>query len=193
MTSQRHTPDGILDAARDSVLAVGVRRTTLTEVARRAGVSRMTLYRRYPDVTSLVTDLMSREFVRILATEERRHVEPRGARYELVAHVIAAVRALRASPLLAKVLDVDPELLLPYVIDRLGETQRHGEEFFATYVRSGHTDGTVRLGDVATQARTLLLVAQSYVLSIGPASEGVDTDALYAELRVLLDSYLAPS
>lgn len=35
----------VLDAAKASLLAVGVRRTTLTEVARRAGMSRMTLYR----------------------------------------------------------------------------------------------------------------------------------------------------
>ena len=53
--SQRHTSvvdeqDRVLDAARACVLAVGVRRTTVTDVARRAGVSRMTLYRRFPDL-----------------------------------------------------------------------------------------------------------------------------------------------
>ena len=36
----------VLDAARACVLDVGVRRTTLSDVARRAGVSRMSLYRR---------------------------------------------------------------------------------------------------------------------------------------------------
>jgi AcrR family transcriptional regulator len=43
MTSIRHNrsdEDTILDAARDCILAVGVRRTTMTDVARRAGVSR---------------------------------------------------------------------------------------------------------------------------------------------------------
>ena len=57
MTSLRHTPaldergepaDAYLDAARDCILDVGWRRTTLTEVARRAGVSRMTIYRTWP-------------------------------------------------------------------------------------------------------------------------------------------------
>nr|MDT0664439.1 helix-turn-helix domain-containing protein [Micromonospora sp. DSM 115978] len=43
----------MLDAAEASLLAVGVRRTTLTDVARRAGVSRMTLYRRWPDLRTL--------------------------------------------------------------------------------------------------------------------------------------------
>ena len=66
MTPIRHNSsdnDAVLDAVRDCVLAVGVRRTTLTDVARRAGVSRMTLYRRWPDVRTLVGDLMTREWV----------------------------------------------------------------------------------------------------------------------------------
>ncbi len=66
MTPIRHNAsdsDPVLDAVRDCVLAVGVRRTTLTDVARRAGVSRMTLYRRWPDVRTLVGDLMTREWI----------------------------------------------------------------------------------------------------------------------------------
>jgi AcrR family transcriptional regulator len=48
--------DAVLDATRDCVLAYGVRRTTVSDVARRAGVSRMSIYRRWPDVRSLVID-----------------------------------------------------------------------------------------------------------------------------------------
>ena len=55
-----------LDAARECVLAVGVRRTTVTDVARRAGVSRMTLYRRYPDLEAVLAALMTREFGRLI-------------------------------------------------------------------------------------------------------------------------------
>ena len=51
---ERSVDDAVLDAARDCVLGYGVRRTTLTDVARRAGVSRMTVYRRWPDVQSLI-------------------------------------------------------------------------------------------------------------------------------------------
>src|SRR5437764_14953403 len=70
MPSQRHSTrvgdDVLLDAAHKCVLLVGFRRTTLTDVARRAGVSRMTLYRRFPDVRSLVAALMTREFSGLL-------------------------------------------------------------------------------------------------------------------------------
>src|ERR1044072_5135438 len=74
MTSIRHTPspnrvadDVLLDAAMECVLAVGVRRTTLSDVARTAGVSRMTLYRRFPDVRGMLSALITREFGKILA------------------------------------------------------------------------------------------------------------------------------
>src|SRR6476659_9587745 len=67
MTSLRHTPDpgtdhgsdprdGYLDAARDCILDLGWRRTTLTEVARRAGVSRMTIYRTWSDMQQPLGD-----------------------------------------------------------------------------------------------------------------------------------------
>ena len=79
MTSLRHTDatgvdprDGYLDAARACILDVGWRRTTLTEVAQRAGVSRMTIYRAWPDMRSLLGDLMTREWVGIAAATRRR-------------------------------------------------------------------------------------------------------------------------
>ena len=63
--------DRLLDAARECVLAVGVRRTTVTDVARRAGVSRMTLYRRYPDLEAVLAALMTREFGRLIGRPPR--------------------------------------------------------------------------------------------------------------------------
>src|ERR687883_606350 len=62
MTSLRHNGDphaAYLDAARACILDVGWRRTTLTEAARRAGVSRMTIYRTGSDMQELLGDLMT--------------------------------------------------------------------------------------------------------------------------------------
>jgi AcrR family transcriptional regulator len=60
--SEREPRDAYLDAARECILDVGWRRTTLTEVARRAGVSRMTIYRTWADMPQLLSDLMTREW-----------------------------------------------------------------------------------------------------------------------------------
>ncbi|MGC3003547.1 TetR/AcrR family transcriptional regulator [Streptomyces sp. G35A] len=188
--------DAVLDAVRDCVLAVGVRRTTLTDVARRAGVSRMTLYRRWPDVRSLVGDLMTREWIGVAtgAMPERRPGRP--TRSVVVDGLVAAVRAFGAHPLFRKILDVDPELLLPYVLDRRGASQDALLELLADALREGHADGSVRAGHAERQARAVLLVVQSFTLSLRTMTDEDDPDlapeAFLAELRDILERTLTP-
>lgn len=181
----------LLRAARECVLANGLRRTTLTDVARRAGVSRMTLYRRFPDVASMVTRLVTVEFGEILRLA--RAAEPAGnARNRLVAGVVRGIRLLHEAPLLQRVLRTDGELLLPYLVERLGSTQLAAEELLHEFIAAGHADGSVRPGDTAAQARSLLLLVQSFVISAGPATEDVSAEALTDELTHLLDGALHP-
>ncbi|MFJ1967743.1 TetR/AcrR family transcriptional regulator [Streptomyces sp. NPDC087903] len=199
MTPIRHNDsdgDAVLDAVRDCVLAVGVRRTTLTDVARRAGVSRMTLYRRWPDVRSLVGDLMTREWV---AVATGAMPEPRpgtDARTLIVEGLVAGVDAFRAHPLFRKIVDVDPELLLPYVLDRRGASQEALLRLLADALREGHADGSVRPGHTERQARSLLLVVQSFTLSLRTMTDEDDTElssaAFLAELRTVLERTLTP-
>ncbi|GAA0511890.1 TetR family transcriptional regulator [Saccharopolyspora subtropica] len=203
MTSQCHSSPGgtrtgnrvgdadLLRAARDCVLAHGVRRTTLTEIARRAGVSRMTLYRRFPDVGSVVTALITAEFGEILR-QARAEATSGTVRHRLVSATAHGVRLLQSAPLLQRVLETDAELLLPYLVERLGSTQLAAEGFLREYVVQGHADGSIRPGDPDVQARALLLLAQSFVVSIGPAAAGVDPSALTDELARVLDAALRP-
>src|SRR5688572_13770405 len=121
-SAARQDDDALLDAARDRVLAVGLRRTTLTDVARRAGVSRMTMYRRWPDMNSLVADLMTREWSTLVADATDRAVGDR-VRDRIVDGVVRASRTLREHPVFRRIIDVDPETLLPYLVDRRGTSQ----------------------------------------------------------------------
>jgi AcrR family transcriptional regulator len=137
------TTESILDATRASVLDFGIRRTTLTDVARRAGVSRMTVYRRYPDVDAVLRDLMTREFGAAMA-EVAERVEGSDGRSRVVDRIVAGVEAFRANALMTKVVEAEPELLLPYVVGRMGETQRAAVELVAAEVRAGQRDGSIR-------------------------------------------------
>lgn len=192
MPPQRHSTrvedDVLLDAVRACVLAIGVRRTTLTDVARKAGVSRMTLYRRFPDVRSLMAALMTREFGGLLS----QFGEGPTARDQLVSGVVNTVRRLLDNPLLTTVLDLDPELLLPYVVERIGGTQRLAEQFLHQQLVAGHADGSIREADPAVQARALLLAVQSFVLSIRPATKDIAAEDLLTELAELVDGALRP-
>ena len=184
------TTEAILDATRASVLDFGIRRTTLTDVARRAGVSRMTVYRRYPDVDAVLRDLMTREFGRAMA-EIAARVDGDDGRRRVVDRLLAGVAAFRANPLMSKVVEAEPELLLPYVVGRMGETQRAAVELVAADVASGQQDGSIRGGDARVIAQALLLVTQSFVLSSG-ISEDIPEASLLEELALLVDATLRP-
>lgn len=186
------TTQAILDATRSSVLDFGVRRTTLTDIARRAGVSRMTVYRRYPDVDAVLRELMTREFGATLeATAAAAHEAGKDGRSRLSRQVVSGLRELRDHPLLRKVVDAEPELLLPYVLGHLGASQRHALALLSAAVAAGQDDGSVRAGDPEIIARGLLLVAQSFLFSAGTA-DAVPTAVLDAELARYVDAALAP-
>ena len=184
MASQRHSEDDpLLDAARACVLAVGVRRTTVTDVARRAGVSRMTLYRRYPDLEAVLAALMTREFGRLIGQAS----EGATTRERVVAMVVNGSRALASDPLFVRLLDVDPELLLPYVTQRLGGMQKMAVAAGARALADA--DGSVRT-DVSPEvlSAAVELIARGFVL----ASHGELELDPWAELERAIDGYLRP-
>ena len=180
--------DAVLDAARACVLAVGVRRTTFSDVARRAGVSRMTLYRRYPDLEALLSALMTYEFGAIVAAAREAAGAGATCRERVVAMTVHGCRNLASDPLFARILDLDPELLLPYVTVRLGGMQRMAvaglEEELAA------ADGSVRPGDPAAMAAGIELIARGFVLAAHAERER-DLDP-WAELGRAVDGYLRP-
>ncbi len=193
MSSQRNSePDDLLlDAARDCVLAVGLRRTTLTDVARRAGVSRMTMYRRWPDMGSLIGDLMTREWS-TLARFSADDAVGGTARERLVDGMVRGVAALRSHPVFRRIVEVDPEILLPYLVDRRGTSQDRILDQLTASIVDGRADGSLRAGEPALLARTALLAAHGFVLSVSTMTDAVSDVDLDDELRLLLDRYLAP-
>ncbi|MBB4688066.1 AcrR family transcriptional regulator [Amycolatopsis jiangsuensis] len=191
-TSARVADDVLLDAARQCVLAVGVRRTTLAEIARTAQVSRMTVYRRFPDVRSVLAALMTREFSGLLQRAGQAGDDAPHTRARIVRIASASVSALSGDPLFRTLLDLDPELVLPYIVERLGATQKFSEQVLAKLVEAGHRDGSVRMAQVAVQVRSVLLVVQSFAFSLRPATADLDETALLAEFRHLVDAALRP-
>ena len=189
--------EAILEATRSTVLDFGIRRATLSDVARRAGVSRTTVYRRYPDVDALLGDLMDREFGRLMEETARllddvsERVDAANGRARVVARLIACTSALREHPLLRRVLEVEPELLLPYMLGRLGGTQRHALSLIERDIGLGQRDASIRPGDTAVLARTLLMIAQSFIFSTALEADR-DVAPLLDDLAHLVDSSLSP-
>lgn len=197
MTSIRHNPsteDRYLAAARDSILAVGWRRSTLTDVAKRAGVSRMTVYRRWADMEALLGDLLVREWEGLVGDVLARHTDQVSDPGRIAEAAVACVQGIRENPLFRKIVEVDPELLLPYLLERPGRNQEMVVTVLAEAIRRGQRAGTVRSGDARALSTALLLTLQGFVLS-GRTVTGRGRPALATvddQLHDLIERYLAP-
>ena len=199
MTSLRHigpaepSPrDLYRDAARTGILDVGWRRTTLTEVARRAGVSRMTIYRTWSDMPQLLGDLMTREWGAIVTAADGGREEA-GTVERIVGTALRAVRALRENELFVRIVELDPELLLPYLLSRRGRSQQAILDLMAEQLRGGQAIGDVRDADPDVLARALLLATHGFVFSAHTMVDDLASeDALDDELRAILTRALLP-
>lgn len=196
MTSLRHNGvdreprDTYLDAARDCILDVGWRRTTLTEVARRAGVSRMTIYRTWADMPTLLGDLMTREWAGVVTA----HVSDDGpAIARITEGIVGTVRQLRRNELFVRIVELDPELILPYLFSRRGRSQELILGLTTQAIADGQAAGEIRQGNPVAIARALLLAAHGFVLSVHTmVDDTASEEELDAELAALITRTLAP-
>jgi AcrR family transcriptional regulator len=180
----------ILDAAYLLLLAVGMRRLNMADIARSASVSRATLYRHWPNVNSVVGALVTREFARVTADAFASDTAP--ARARLVGGVVAVVRSIRVHPLMRKIIDVDPEFLLPYLVERRGTSTAHQLGLMEMALQAGRADGSIRAGRAAVQTRAMWLLAWSFTLTAPVLADEVSLEDLDGQLAELLDRYLAP-
>ncbi|GAA1159490.1 helix-turn-helix domain-containing protein [Nocardioides aquiterrae] len=196
MTSLRHNAeprDVYLDAARDCILDVGWRRTTLTEVARRAGVSRMTIYRTWADMPQLLGDLMTREWAGVVADSLAEEDRDAPTIERLVGDIVGTVQRLRENELFVRIVDLDPELILPYLFSRRGRSQDGILELTVAALREAQAEGTARAGNPVAMARAMLLAAHGFVLSAHTmVDDEVSLEELDAELVLALTRSLQP-
>lgn len=175
-TSQR-----ILDAALAEAASVGLQRITVEDVVRRAGVSRMTAYRRYPRRDDLVEALVRRETQRFLAAVADA-IDTTPDPHEGVAEAfIAAVAFAREHPMLRRVGQLEPA-----PIHDSGELLTMGSAFIARYIHGDEPD---------TPSQSVRWVADVFArlfltyISIPPTDPDFGDDA---ELRRFAQEVLTP-
>ena len=180
--------DRILASAASCVRDFGVERVTLAEIARRAGVSRPTVYRRWPDTRSILASLLTDRIVGAWRAAPSRAA----GREALVARIVEVVRRLRRDELILTVLRSDPELAMVYIADRLGASQQILIDMVATELRKAQEANTVRDADPRQLAAMVLLITQSVIQSGRIVAAILDSDDLDAELAHALNGYLCP-
>jgi AcrR family transcriptional regulator len=176
----------ILRAAESCVKDFGIDRVTIAEVARRARVSRPTLYRRWPDIHAILATLLTNRVIGILHAEPSQGLNRAG----IVNRSVAVVARLRHDDLVSAVLQSAPELAMRYISERLGTSQRRLIAVLAHDLAVAQTEGSVRAGDPHNLAAMMMLIAQSAVHSAKMVEPILDEQQLDAELATALNAYL---
>ncbi|UJP10958.1 TetR/AcrR family transcriptional regulator [Microbacterium sp. KUDC0406] len=182
------TQTRILDAADDVILRRGVHDVTIADLARRAEVSRPTIYRSWSDADDVVRTALLRRAAGILS----RFPERERSRADVVDDVLRFIALFRGDAVYGRLLAEEPEAFTRYTLQRVGSSQRMIIGWLAQAISAAQQGATVRAAPPQEIAVMLLLVAQSAVLSHGTVAELIDEDAWERELRAALHGLLRP-
>jgi len=108
----------ILEAARLLLIEFGIRRTSLDDIARTAGVGRATLFRRFASREALMRALASREVQRSIAAVDAQVTAIEDPQEFLVAGVLAVMHEIASNELLQRLLVTDAKQMLPLLTSR---------------------------------------------------------------------------
>ncbi|MBE3199883.1 TetR/AcrR family transcriptional regulator [Frankia sp. CH37] len=181
--------DRVLDAAAELFGRSGIRRTSIEDVARRAGVSRITVYRRFPTKNVLVEEVLLRDLRAFLVSFRAVVGRAESAAERLVEGFCLALRTARVNPLFGGLIEVEPEVILPFLTTDGGAFLRAVSDFIAMQLRreqeAGEISGEV---DINIVAEVLARMTLSFCLT--PESQ-LDLDDP-EQARTFARCFLAP-
>jgi TetR/AcrR family transcriptional repressor of uid operon len=148
--------DRILDAAYARMLEHGLRRLTVDDVARQAGLSRITVYRRFSRKGDLIQAVILRELRRFLHAFEQV-VGPLPTMADRVTEGFAiTLRLVREHPLLSRLLAGEPDMILPHLTLEAGPYLAVAREYLAAHFDTPEAEAV---------AEMFIRIALSFVLT----------------------------
>ncbi|OIJ66010.1 TetR/AcrR family transcriptional regulator [Streptomyces mangrovisoli] len=178
----------ILDAAVEQFTTFGLRRSSVDDVAKRAGVSRVTVYRRFGTKDRLVEACLVREAGRFFHELDSAVAGLPTMRDRIVEGFAVALRHTRAHPLFGGLLRIEPDVVLPYLTVQGGPALAATTEYLAGHLRRAREAEGLPESDPRPVAELMVRVAVSFLLN--PAGcIGLDDDD---QARAFAGRYLAP-
>jgi TetR/AcrR family transcriptional regulator, repressor for uid operon len=163
-TSDDATSGRVLDAALELAGAAGLEHLTMDDVAQRAGVGRMTVYRRFGSRTALIDALAVRECRRCLERIAAAIDPEAPADERIAAQFTETLAVIREHPLLAHLARFEPESLLRELTRDGSAVFRLVREFLIGLIAEGQRAGELLPGDPAIHAELALRLGASFVL-----------------------------
>ena len=183
----------LLDAAYDQFCRFGIQRSSMEEVARRAGLSRITVYRKFDTKDALVDQVILREFRRYFTDFLAEITRAETAADRVVLGFVSSLRAIRTNPLIGGLLATEPNLLAGAIGGGDGRMLATVRQFVAGQLRSEQRAGTVspRL-DTDLVAELMVRLSASFLTVPSLLVDLDDEDQLAAIARQFLVPMLEP-
>ncbi|MFD0337495.1 TetR/AcrR family transcriptional regulator [Streptomyces sp. NPDC127117] len=178
----------ILDAAREQFTTFGLRRSTVDDVAKRARVSRVTVYRRIGNKDSLVSACLLREYRRFVVEVDDAVAALPTTEDRLVEGFAAVLRHIREHPLIGGLLRLEPETMLPFLTLESGPAFLAIREYLADRLRDARRAEGRPACDPAPVAELMVRITVSFLLNPVSCFE-LDDDT---QVREFARRYLVP-
>ncbi|MEV4181486.1 TetR family transcriptional regulator [Streptosporangium canum] len=184
----------ILDAAYEQFCRMGIRRSTMEDVARRAGVSRITVYRRFATKDALVEHVVRREFRRYFDQFLIDIEQARTAADRVVLGFVSSLRAIRRNPLIGGLIAAEPDLLVPSMVNDGGRTLATVRQFVAGQLRREQHAGNVSSDlDTDLAAELMVRISASFLAIPSHVVDLDDDEQLAGVARRFLVPMLEPT
>src|SRR6266540_1640630 len=141
------TATRIMGAALEHAEDFGLRKFTIDDVARRVGLSRVTIYRYFPKKDQLLNALIMRELRRFLTRVDDVIAMKPLPEGKLVMGVLFCLEFLRNHRLLNRLLRTEPELILPHLTTKAGDLLAAARDWIAGHIRVEIAAGRLALPD----------------------------------------------
>ena len=132
------TVERILEASLELFADIGVRKTTLEDVAKRAGVDRVTVYRRIGSKDDLVREVTAREAQRVFMRVAQAASSTADPDERVVKVFTTLIRDIRGHALLSRLLQTEPDTTLPKVTTEAGEMVAMAVHLAAEHIAPKH-------------------------------------------------------
>ena len=155
----------ILEAAEAQLREFGLRRTSLDRIAKAAGVSRVTLFRRFANRDALLGAVILRDGRRFIAEFDAALPKSGPPEDRFVVGIVTAARLLTSNSLIARLLETDPEDVLPVLTTQAEAYLSISRAYVASVLANSRDQGMAINGDVEALAEVFVRLAHSFLLS----------------------------
>lgn len=128
------TTERILDAAYEELLHFGVKGVSVEDIAKRVGIARITIYRRFANKDALLGAVALREGQRLLARVDAAIDSASSLEEQLVEGFVVAFQSVRNHPIVKRTLSSEPELITGFLSSQAAPIIALPRDYLATRI-----------------------------------------------------------